>query len=177
MVTPLTCLFLSSSIVRTTTLFLSVCHLIIPLCLLPHSTHILQPLDVGVFSPLAKAYKTRIQQHSMFGAERITNQQFLEFFQLARKEAISLRNIASAWRATGLRPFNPSLVLQKHKPSTPVTASFTANGDIQLQPTEAQKVNQFMADLLEVCPTSFRSKVAYLGETALTALSEKHAFS
>src|SRR5271163_4665821 len=98
----------------------------------------------------------------MFGAERITNQQFLEFFQLARKDAISLRNIASAWRATGLRPFNPSLVLQKHKPSTLVTASFSTNGDIQLQPTEAQKVNRFMADLLEVCPTSFRSKVAYL---------------
>jgi DDE superfamily endonuclease len=69
---------------------------IIPLCLPPHSTHILQPLDVGIVSPLAKAYQTRIQQHSMFGAERITNQQFLKFFQLARKGAISLRNIASA---------------------------------------------------------------------------------
>jgi hypothetical protein len=56
---------------------------IIPLCLPPHSTHILQPLDVGVFSPLSKAYKTRIQEHSVFGAERISKEQFLTFFELA----------------------------------------------------------------------------------------------
>jgi hypothetical protein len=49
-------------------------HNIIPLCLPPHSTHILQPLDVGIFSPLAKAYKSRIQQNSIYGTERITNE-------------------------------------------------------------------------------------------------------
>ena len=29
---------------------------IIPFCLPPHSTHLLQPLDVGLFSPLQRNY-------------------------------------------------------------------------------------------------------------------------
>jgi len=33
---------------------------IIPLYLSPYSTYILQPLDIGIFSSLTKAYKTRI---------------------------------------------------------------------------------------------------------------------
>jgi hypothetical protein len=33
------------------------------------------------------------QQHSIFGAEKVTNEQFLIFFQLAGHEAISLRHM------------------------------------------------------------------------------------
>jgi hypothetical protein len=125
---------------------------IIPLCLPPHSTHILQPLDVGIFSPVAEAYKTRIQQHSVFGAEKITNEQFLMFFQLARQEVISLRNIASAWRAAGLKPFNPTLILQKYRLKTPPCVSLTNEDgvciNIQLPPDLAQQVNKIVAQLL-----------------------------
>ena len=113
------------------------CIQFLALCLPPHSTHVLQPLDVGVFSPLAKAYKTRIQQDSVFGAEKITNEQFLKFYQLARQEAISLRNIASAWRAAGLKPFNPSPILQKYRPRTP---PFTSDRG-QVQPDIAQEID------------------------------------
>lgn len=125
---------------------------IIPLYLPPHSTHILQPLYVGIFSPVAEAYKTRIQQHSVFGAETTTNEQFLMFFQLARQEVISLRNIASAWRAAGLKPFNPPLILQKYRPKTPPCVSLTNEDgvciNIQLQPDLAQQVNKIVAQLL-----------------------------
>jgi hypothetical protein len=72
-------------------------HGIIPLYLPPHSTHILKSLDIGIFFPLSKVYKTRIEQHSIYGTEKITNQPFLIYFLLARQEAISLRNIASTW--------------------------------------------------------------------------------
>lgn len=47
-------------------------HKIIPLCLPPHSTHMLQPLDIGVFGPLANAYKKRIYDYSLYGAVNIT---------------------------------------------------------------------------------------------------------
>jgi hypothetical protein len=33
---------------------------IITLCMPPHTSHILQPLDVGCFAPLKRAYKTEI---------------------------------------------------------------------------------------------------------------------
>ena len=145
-------------------------HKIIALCLPPHSTHVLQPLDVGVFSPLAKAYKTRIQQDSVFGAEKITNEQFLKFYQLARQEAISLRNIASAWRAAGLKPFNPSPILQKYRPRTP---PFTSDRG-QVQPDVAQEIDEIEAQLLRACPTPQRAKVHRLRDTCLTALADKH---
>ena len=35
---------------------------IILLCLSPHTTHLLQSLDVDVFAPLATAYKARVQK-------------------------------------------------------------------------------------------------------------------
>jgi hypothetical protein len=50
---------------------------IIPLCLPPHTTHILQPLDVGVFSALAKAYKQLVSHQSALGAQSVDNHQFL----------------------------------------------------------------------------------------------------
>lgn len=152
--------------------------MIIPLCLPPHSTHILQPLDVGIFSPLAKAYKTRVQQHSLFGTERITNEQFLMFFQAARQEAISPRNIISAWRAVGLKPYNPSPILMKYRPKTPPFASFTHEDgrrvDIQVQPDIGQKINEIVEQLWTVCPTPYRPKVAFIKDTVLTALADRN---
>ena len=39
---------------------------IIPLCLPPHTTHFLQPLDIGIFSPLATAYKAGVRERSKY---------------------------------------------------------------------------------------------------------------
>ena len=41
-------------------------HNIIALCLPPHSTHLLQPLDIGISSPLARLYKQLIQKTRCF---------------------------------------------------------------------------------------------------------------
>jgi hypothetical protein len=39
-----------------------------------------------------------------------------------------------------------------------------------VQPDISQKINEFMTHLLRVCPTLHRSKVTFIGETALTVL-------
>ena len=52
-------------------------HKIILLYLPPHSTHYLQPLDVGIFGPLAQAYRTLVSQGSIYGARRVDHLQFL----------------------------------------------------------------------------------------------------
>jgi hypothetical protein len=104
-------------------------------------------LDVGIFSPLAKAYKSRIQQNSIYGTERITNEQFLMHFQAARQEAISARNIESAWRAVGLIPYNPSPILEKYRPKTPpFSDAIDGNG--------VEKINEMVAQLLRVSNTT-----------------------
>ena len=86
---------------------------IVSFCLPPHSTHILQPLDVNIFGPLARAYKKRLYNTVIYGALAITKQEFLEIYQAVRSEAISLSNIVSAWQAMGLIPYNPFTVLLK----------------------------------------------------------------
>ena len=84
-----------------------------PLCLPPYLTHILQPLDVGIFGSLLRAYKKRLNDTALYGALAILKQEFLEIYQAARSQAISLTNIASAWRVIGLIPYDPSAVLLK----------------------------------------------------------------
>ena len=90
---------------------------IILLCLPAHTTHLLQPLDVGVFAPLATAYKSHVQRITRLGASySIDKTDFLEIYQQARHEAITPLNIRKSWTATRLLPFSPALVLQ-HFPS------------------------------------------------------------
>ena len=103
---------------------------IVPLCLPPHLTHILQPLDVSVFGPLAKAYKKRLHDIAIYRALAITKKEFLEIYQAARSKAISSSNIASAWRATGLIPYDPSTVLLKIWTETPPFTSLTNKNSI-----------------------------------------------
>ena len=89
---------------------------IILLCLPAHITYILQPLDVGVFAPLATVYKNYVQRITRLGASySIDKVDFLELYQLARTESITPINIQKAWAATGLSPFEPEIVL-KHFP-------------------------------------------------------------
>ena len=86
---------------------------IVPLCLPPHSTHELQPLDVGAFGPLAKRYRSLVSQKALFGAQRINNLQFLHIYQEAR--ACIPNNIASTWRGAGLVLFNPKKILERYE--------------------------------------------------------------
>jgi len=137
---------------------------IIPLYLPPHLTHLLQPLDVGIFSPLSKAYRKRLYDFAFYGAVNITKPKFLEYYQAARHEAISLTNIASAWRATGLLPFNPSVVLEKIRPTTPSCISFTdKNGhrfNIPVSPSVEERLTEIFRQLLQGA-SPLRSQVVH----------------
>lgn len=154
---------------------------IIAICLPPHSTHILQPLDVGLFSPLSKAYKQQISDHALFGASRITNDQFLTFFDRACKSAFAAKNIRSAWKATGLQPFNPQLILDKYPPPPPPPVASLTSSDGRTvsasitEPTLAKEIDKIVARLLQVCPSDSdqtQADIASLRRTCLTALAE-----
>jgi len=83
----------------------------------PHSTHRLQPLDVGIFSPLSNYYSQgldfwiyRVQANIKF-----TKVDFWGIFYPAFQKAFRETTILQAWRQTGLQPWNPDIVIDKIK--------------------------------------------------------------
>jgi hypothetical protein len=49
----------------------------------PHSSHLLQPLDVGCFSPLKRAYGSQIESLIRSHINHITKLEFLPAFKAA----------------------------------------------------------------------------------------------
>lgn len=77
-------------------------------CLPAHTTHKLQPLDVGVFGPLQRAYTTVVDDLTAKG-ETVTKYNVIETYMKARTDAFKPETILSAFEKTGLRPWNPDV--------------------------------------------------------------------
>lgn len=76
-------------------------------------THLLQPLDVDVFGPLKQNYKKLLSKKTYFTTYNIDKADFISLIQKARRQGITSRNIKSAWWATRLILYNPTVVFQK----------------------------------------------------------------
>jgi hypothetical protein len=79
----------------------------------PHCSHVLQPLDVSVFAPLKRALGKETDKVARLDSSRIARVQWTEMYIRAHKTAFSMSNICSGWRATGLYPLYPGVVLDK----------------------------------------------------------------
>ena len=86
-------------------------HNIVPLCMPPHSSHLLQPLDVGCFSVLKSAYGRQVEERMKVGINHIDKTDFLRAYIVAHNSTFTVANIQSGFRATGIQPFNPYRVL------------------------------------------------------------------
>jgi hypothetical protein len=114
-------------------------HSIITLCMPPHSSHLLQPCDVGCFAILKRLYGRQIEGYIRNRVNHIDKPDFLYTFYAARTEAMSLANIQSSFAATGLVPYNPERVLSKlytqlKTPTPPSTSHANAPASINTQP-------------------------------------------
>lgn len=86
------------------------------LCRLPsHTSHKLQPCDIGVFGPLKTSYREQAERLYRGGANTIGKQHFTLLYSRARQAAFTARNIRASWSKAGLYPFNPARVLQSMK--------------------------------------------------------------
>ncbi|KAL2125756.1 hypothetical protein VTI74DRAFT_2848 [Chaetomium olivicolor] len=85
---------------------------IIPFGLPPNLTHLLQPLDVVVFQPLKHYHAKALDILVRDGLINITKIEFLSIIQGVRRQAFKRSTILSAFRKTGIFPFNPHTVLQ-----------------------------------------------------------------
>lgn len=79
----------------------------------PHSSHVLQPLDLGVFSPLKTRYRKSIADLAhLDDTTPVKKQRFIHCYSLARVEALTPRVLRAGWKAAGLFPWNPQKGLQ-----------------------------------------------------------------
>ena len=88
-------------------------HNIITLGLPPHSSHLTQPLDVGCFSVLKRAYGRQIETFIKAHVNHITKVEFFLAFTAAYKESMTTQNCQAGFRGAGLVPFDPQAVLSK----------------------------------------------------------------
>ncbi|KAM4066766.1 DDE superfamily endonuclease [Hirsutella rhossiliensis] len=80
-------------------------HKIHLLFLPPHTSHVLQPLDLSVFSPLKHYYRKQVGFLSLLtDSSPVGKQNFLSCYQKAREQALTASNIKGGWKATGLWP-------------------------------------------------------------------------
>jgi hypothetical protein len=83
------------------------------LCRLPsHTSHKLQPCDVGPFAPLKTAYRDEVERLNRGGINTIGKEHFTSLYKPARDRALTKRNIQARWAATGLFPFNSERVFR-----------------------------------------------------------------
>jgi hypothetical protein len=79
----------------------------------PHSSHLLQPLDVACFSPLKRRYGDIISGLARNRINHISKEAFLPAFKKAFEQAFTQDNIRAGFRGAGLVPYDPEAVLSK----------------------------------------------------------------
>ena len=88
-------------------------HGVVLFLLPPHTTADSQPLDISCFGPL-KTYWVEACREYMFAnvGRVITKFQFSQLFAKAWSNGMTISNIVSGFRKTGIYPFNPQAVLE-----------------------------------------------------------------
>ena len=86
---------------------------IIPICMPPHSSHLLQPLDIGCFAVVKRSYGRLVEMQMRTRINHIDKHDFLEAYPSARIEAFKSETIKNSFSAAGLIPFSPDRVLSK----------------------------------------------------------------
>ena len=126
-----------------------------------HSSHVLQPLDIGVFSALKTAYRRHLGLlNALTDSAPIGKLNFLRCLSKARKDALIAKNIKSGFRGTGIYPRNRYKPLKSTqvpaRPATPPPPSNplqSAAKDILHTPKSGNDILRLMRDHIGKSPT------------------------
>ena len=165
---------------------------IITLCMPPHTSHLLQPLDVSCYSPLKRAYGREVEDLARQGVYHVDKTDFLTAYARIRPTIFTQQNIQAGFQATGLVPLCPDRVLSSltiiQTPSPPPTAidnNITAQAAAQTETphtvAELQQQVRYLQERLRRQPESPTSvairqlaKSAQLAMQSATILAEEN---
>ena len=155
---------------------------IITVSMPPHSSHLLQLLDVGCSSPLKRAYSGEIEKMVKTNVSRITKMDFFAAFQQAFKATFTTENVKAGFRGGGIVPLDPDAVLSKldvrlRTPSPPPTLPTMADiwsprtpqnaADFRFQ---AEYIKSRFVNHLDSSPTSFFEAVEQIARSGQTSM-------
>ncbi|RKK08368.1 hypothetical protein BFJ68_g17297 [Fusarium oxysporum] len=86
---------------------------IITLCMPPHSSHLLQPLGIGCFGPLKKAYGREIEHLIRCSITHVSKTEIFPAFYAAYQATMTESNIKGGFRGAGLVPLDPENIISK----------------------------------------------------------------
>ncbi|KAM5528615.1 transposase [Fusarium oxysporum f. sp. phaseoli] len=146
---------------------------IITLCMPAHASHLLQPLDVGCFGPLKKAYGRQIEHLIRCSITHISKTEFFPAFYAAHQAAITESNIKGGFRGAGLAPFDPENVISKldvqlRTPTPPVEVTIPSTlwtARTPKTPLEAQSHSKYLQGRIRNHKSSSPESIIKAGST------------
>jgi len=114
-----------------------------------HSSHLLQPLDVGIFKPFKSAYNRACQEFLRQNVGRqITRYDICELACKAYVKALTPSNIINSFRKTGIVPFNMQAIAPEcFMPNAITTEKQSQSDQPESQPNECLQTS--VASFLE----------------------------
>ena len=93
---------------------------VIVFCLPPHSSHLTQPLDKGCFGPLKQHWRQECHNYLIKNPGKIiTRFEFSQLFSQAWYKSMTMNNIVSGFRHTGIYPLNRKALVPESTPIKP----------------------------------------------------------
>jgi hypothetical protein len=81
--------------------------------LIPHSSYVLQPLDLACFSAIKSRYRAQITDLAKYkDSAPIKKLRFVEYYHKAREEGLTTHNIYQGWATAGISPWDPRKVIR-----------------------------------------------------------------
>jgi hypothetical protein len=154
----------------------------------PHTSHVLQPLDISVFSPLKTAYRSAIQiDPTVSLSSPYAKIMFLMAYQKARLKSLTESNIKAGFKASGMWPVSVAkpllsrfVIIGQDTPPAPCPSTPKAVRDILSTPRHGRDVVHQFQQLLKVGTTDparrclFR-RVGHHFDRQNTKIAEAHA--
>ena len=96
---------------------------VILMCLPPHSSHLLQPLDVACYGPLKAVWKETLKHYKLqTAATQVTKVEFPELLKMTWEKSLLPKHLQSGFKRSGLHPLSKTAVPDTMLSKPPCTA-------------------------------------------------------
>ena len=129
-------------------------HQITLVYLLPHTSHLCQPCDLGPFAQLKSYYSKNLKSFIATGQTQVSRAEFDRLYHLTRQEGFTENYINAGWRRSGLWPINKLKVLERpqlsqYRQTTPDLAPPQTSQNLTPQDKwEYGQINEVLAAIL-----------------------------